>query len=84
MNIVKEFEDQDFFQHPKISTPEYHSKYTWYWGLGDNGKIYFRCTRFSIPDDWHDLSFSSDIAPLIGLKTMKKIVKQFGHLLVFT
>lgn len=84
MNIVKEFEDQDFFQHPKLSTPEYHLRYTWYWGLSDDGNLYYRCTRFSNPDEWRELASSEQIAPLVSLKTMKKLVKQFGHLLVFT
>ena len=50
MNIVKEFEDHDFFCHPEISSSEYHDRHTWYWGLGDDGQIYYRCTRFISPD----------------------------------
>lgn len=84
MNIIKEFEDQEFFCLSEVSTPEYHGKYTWYWGLGDDGEIYYRCTRFSDPESWYKLKKHHEVAALIGLKTMKKLVKQFGHLLVFT
>jgi len=84
VKIVKEFEDHNFFTHPKMSTPEYHNGYTWYWGLGDDAKIYYRCTRFTDPDLWWNLEDSAEVAALVGLKTMKKLVKQFGHLLVFT
>lgn len=83
MNIVKEFDDQDFFRHTEISSPEYHDKYTWYWGFGDDGNLYYRCTRFEDPDRWWDLNKSGEVAALVGLKTMKKMVKEFGHLLVF-
>jgi hypothetical protein len=84
VNIVKEFEDHEFFRHPMMSSPEFHNQYTWYWGLEEGGEIYYRCTRFSDPDEWRRLTNNRDIAVLIGLKTMKKLVKQFGHLLVFT
>jgi len=84
MNIVKEFEDHDFFCHPEISSSEYHDRHTWYWGLGDDGQIYYRCTRFISPDVWWNLHYTKEIASLVKLRTMKKIVKQFGHLLVFT
>jgi hypothetical protein len=83
MKIIKEFEDDDFFAHPKISSPEYHGRYTWLWGLGDDGFIYYRSTRFSHPDEWRELSSNERIAILVSLKTMKKLVNQFGHLLVF-
>jgi hypothetical protein len=83
MNIVKEFEDQEFFCLPALSSPEYHGLYTWYWGLSDDGDLYYRCTRFSEPDRWFELSKHDDIAGCISLKTMKKLVGQFEHLLVF-
>ena len=83
MNIIKEFEDADFFAHPEISSPEYHGRYTWYWGLGDDGQIYYRCTRFSDPNEWWNLHEAQEIAAIVRLKTMNKLVKQFGHLLVF-
>jgi hypothetical protein len=84
VKIVKEIEDHDFFCNPQISTPEYRGRYTWYWGLGDNGRIYYRCTRFAAPDEWHSLQDNTGVAAEVSLKTMKKLVKQFGHLLVFT
>jgi hypothetical protein len=84
MNIIKEFEDQEFFCLPEMSSPEYHGRYTWFWGLSSNGDIYFRCTRFTDPDEWRELRASGQIAELVSLKTMKKLVKHFGHLLIFT
>jgi hypothetical protein len=82
MKIVKEFPDQDFFCLPEISSPECHGKYEWFWGLGEDGEIYYRCTRFTDPDEWHELGRT--VSPLVRLKTMKKLVKQFGHLVIFT
>lgn len=84
VKIVKEFEDQEFFCHSELSSPEYHNKYTWFWGLGEDGNIYYRCTRFVDPDQWDKLNRYPSIAVLVSLKTMKKLVKQFGHLVVFT
>jgi len=84
MNIVKEFEDHNFFCLDKISHPNFHQYFSWYWGLSDDGKVYYRCTRFSDPDEWRALEDNGEVAVLISLGTMKKIVKQFGHLVVFT
>ena len=84
MKIVKEFED------PECLAKIYHwcsaqelSQEHFYWGLGDDGELYLSCTRFVDQNNWHKLS-SIDMRDHFSLKTMKRIVKEFGHLVVFT
>lgn len=84
IKIVKSFEDPEFFAHPLISTSEYRGRYKWFWGLGSDGNIYYRCTRFTDPDEWRAIEDYGEIASLISLKIMKKLVKQFEHLVIFT
>lgn len=83
MKIVKEFEDPEFMANPRICGLEDVKDYKWIWGLGDDGNLYYRCTRLEDPNVWWDLKGADYVAPLITLKHMKKIVKEFGHLLAF-
>lgn len=85
MNIVKEFEDREFLEIMyNWHDSEYLKKYFWYWGLGDDGELYCRCNHFK-NDDWIKPGDSrGNFGELINLRTMKRIVKHFGHLVVFT
>jgi hypothetical protein len=84
MKIVKSFEDPEFLA-------EY---YNWYsasqligtsflWGLGDDGNLYAKCGRFTDPHRWYPTISLSDMEQYFQLKLMKRIVKEFGHLVVF-
>jgi hypothetical protein len=70
MKIVKEFVDEDFL---KRSAPDS----VWSWGLGDDGWVYCKCSVYEDPNKWSLYGYA------LSLKTMCKIVKEFGHLLVW-
>jgi len=70
MKVIKEFIDHEFM---KNSDPDS----IWIWGLGDDGWVYYRCSSYSNPDKWYIYGYS------LPLKTMCKIVKEFGHLLTW-
>ena len=80
MKIIKEFSD-----------PEFHDKRAlfndgeWFWGLGEDGNLYCRWTPMFGPyeETWFEVSQMERILPLISLREMKRIVKEFGHLLVW-
>ena len=63
-------------------SPQYPSA-NWTWGLGEDGNLYGRGT---ISGYSYDKSFQ--LYELIGfgisLGEMKRIVKEFGHLVIFT
>lgn len=70
MKIVKEFQDDNY--------AEKNGCRIWYWGLGDDGNIY---RRLDDKDDWVDIN---GLLPIrTDLNDMKRIVKEFGHLLVW-
>ena len=54
----------------------------WFWGLGDDGNLYYRSSEFANQDRWHEYKRLAGATLTIG--DMKKIVKEFGHLIVFT
>jgi hypothetical protein len=72
MKIIKEFQDHDFLKSA-VDTPEDH---IWIWGLGDDGWVYYKSNAYDL-DQWSIYGYS------LSLRTMKKIVKEFGHLVVF-
>jgi len=80
MKIVKSFSDPEFFQK------QYHSDIEgeWFWGLGDDGGLYCKCPAdFEDPDRWY--SYEHECHPRsFSIRDMKRIVKAFGHLVVFT
>jgi hypothetical protein len=85
MNIVKQFDDYVFFKKHfylafEDNDPEYING-SWRWGLGDDGELYCQCSDFEDPKMWYDLSETS--FGIKSIREMKKIVKEFGHLLVF-
>lgn len=87
MNIVKEFEDNEilgvvgFYRNDDFYiNPE---KYThFYWGLGDDGELYFKSLALAEDDEWHGCQqVDTDWFP--PLKTICRIAKEFGHLMAF-
>jgi hypothetical protein len=76
MKIVKQFDDEIY----KIDY--YGANGTWTWGLGEDGNLYIR--RLPIRKGYKEWMLSTDLAIPIDLQTMKRIVKAFGHLVVFT
>jgi len=79
MKIVKEFEDKEYFRRNYGSENGY-----WSWGLGDDGEVYFKSSLAGTPGTWYGLHTVVASHYIIRLNDMKRIVKQFGHLVVFT
>lgn len=84
MKIVKQFEDFDFLVKVYDWRPLDSIRDKWVWGLGDDGGLYFQCSLYTEYDSWHTLSKRPSEACKITIKEMNRIVKHFGHLLVFT
>jgi hypothetical protein len=86
MKIVKEFNDPEFLKvlYNWVSNDELLKEY-FHWGLGDDGELYCRCSCFGKDRTWILPGGSrSNFGELINLRTMTRIVKQFGHLVIFT
>jgi hypothetical protein len=84
VKIVKSFEDPEFLalSYNWLSEDEL-SKEHFYWGLGEDGEVYLKCTRHQ-PISWYKLNKAGSFQDCISLKLMKRIVKEFGHLVIFT
>jgi hypothetical protein len=81
MKIVKQFDDYEFYKHQKHLPKDGF----WKWGLGDDGNLYFMCSELLeiYGDEW--IEYDGDEYSIhIRFNDMLKIVKEFGHLLVFT
>jgi hypothetical protein len=84
MKIVKQFEDREFLlQYYNWCAVEHLSWAHFYWGLGDDGNLYAKCDTFTDPHRWYPTISLSDMEQYFQLKLMKRIVKEFGHLVVF-
>jgi len=82
MNIVKEFEDNEYYHLPGVRpTGVIDPSATWFWGLGEDGHLYYRFIP-SYTDQWSSYQIHADHIPM-SIAQMKKIVNEFGHLLVF-
>lgn len=82
MQIIKSFRDDVYYKkyilHYNVNTP---SNGEWLWGIDAFGKLYCKCNSLSIRG-W--LSYPDQVNGLmVDLKDMMRIVKEFGHLLVF-
>jgi hypothetical protein len=88
MNIVKQFEDNeilgvvgfyrndDFYANP--------GKYTqFYWGLGDDSELYFKSLALAEDDKWHWCGEEMSVDWFPPLKSICRIAKEFGHLMVW-
>jgi len=87
MKIIKQFDDWDFFErhHYLAYEDEELARGYWRWGLGDDGDLYCQCYSFESPDEWY--LYSEECYPgqlHVLFSDMRKIVKEFGHLVVFT
>jgi hypothetical protein len=83
MKIVKELESNKFAIKRSPGMNDSNHKAHWSWGLGEDGILYGKgvFSGHSYEDNWypyHTLSFG------ITISEMKRIIKEFGHLLVFT
>lgn len=79
MKIVKEFHSTEYAQ--KISLG-YDNPYI-IWGLGDDGNLYakYSVSRYHSEKNWH----RSDLIRFgLTIGEMKRIVNEFGHLIIFT
>jgi len=85
ITIVKQFEDPVFLRlmYSWVSEKDLENDH-FYWGLSDGGELYLKCTRFSGTYPWHKSCDVSDVGRNMSLKLMKRIVKEFGHLVIFT
>ena len=91
MKIIKKFTDCNFFErhfHPYLNDEELKKGF-WNWGLGNDGNLYFQTNApgwelypsknwYSYPDSGYDDKL------LVTFDEMRKIVKEFGHLIIFT
>jgi hypothetical protein len=84
MKIIKQFEDREYYRLPGVKPKhkEVEPNATWFWGLGENGYLYYRFIPMSDPDQWFAYQNHADYLPM-SVAQMKKIVNEFGHLLVF-
>jgi len=83
MKIIKSFEDPEFFTKVYIKYDPNVKSGTWLWGLGDDGNIYCRCSNFSAPTVWFKLGVSPVAINELSIREMKRLIKEFDHLLVF-
>ena len=79
MKIIKSFPDHEFI-NDRVENVD-GSKSEWYWGFGDDGGLYYRTTEHNLPEQWSAVDYT--LGYDIRLKDMKKLVKEFGHLLVW-
>ena len=87
MKIVKEFDHLDFFErHHYLAYDDEELKTGyWRWGLGENGELYCQCSTFDRPNGWYlyeEKCYEGQFYVLFS--DMRRIVKEFGHLVVFT
>lgn len=83
MNIAKQFEDEEYYRLPGVRpTGIIPPGATWLWGLGEDGQLYYRFVPSDYPDQWYAYQTHAEYLPM-SIAQMKKIVNEFGHLLVF-
>jgi len=84
MNIIKEFQD-DEMAHSLIMNDHFNMK-DFYWGLGDDGNLYFKITHIDhyVRLDYWSRYNCNNASFHVPFKSMCRIVSEFKHLLVFT
>jgi hypothetical protein len=82
MAIVKQFEDPEFLidYYKWVDTDQLKGSH-FYWGLGDDGELYCQCATFITTGNWVPINYGN-LFPL-PISALKRVVKEFGHLLVF-
>lgn len=82
MKIVKEINDNEWAKKRSFVMSSPLNIPCWSWGFGNDGLLYCKglITGYSFTEwiPYHKTGIS------ITLSEMKKIVKEFGHLIVFT
>jgi hypothetical protein len=78
MKIIKQFEDHDYYEK---CFPPPNDNGTWYWGLGEDANIYALCP--TITNDWSRIDYVGRGEYPTSLKQLKRIVKEFGELLIW-
>ena len=84
MKIIKEFEDREYYRLPEVR-PKHKAiepDATWFWGLGEDGYLYYRFVPTLYEGQWYSYQVPTGQLPM-SIAQMKKIVKEFGHLLVW-
>ncbi len=81
MNIIKEFEDEIFLCKLKPIWSEISNTDKWYWALGDDGKLYWKCTYFKNIDYCSFYTCSSSIMKTFSLREISLIAQNFSNLL---
>jgi hypothetical protein len=83
MKIVKQFEDPDFYNRLSKNYEDIYHK--WIWGLGNDGELYFLSEGLTF-HNW--ISYRKCVKEgteiFLSFQDMKKLVKEFGHLIIFT
>lgn len=81
MKIIKQFDDFAFIEKRYEDAHEY----TWTWGLGDDGELYYHqtCKGKTDLDSWCLATYNHIVMRYVSLQVMKRIIKEFGHLLVW-
>jgi hypothetical protein len=77
MKIIKQFDDLEYFKK-RYKGNKIEADDMWSWGLGEDGELYCRTTTIS-SKKW--LSMSEVAGLVFSIADMKRIVKEFGHLL---
>ena len=78
MKIIKSFEDLEFFKR-RYRGETVEPEDTWAWGLAEDGSLWYLNTL--VDKRWHSAENIPNLA--LSIKEMKRIVKEFGHLLVW-
>ena len=83
MKIVKSFYDDQYYDLlcKHLGIP--NDNQGWEWGLGEDGKLYCFCETFHQTMMWQDFIEVAGKNFILPVSCMRKIVKQFGDLLVF-
>jgi hypothetical protein len=75
MKIIKEFED---INYPKRIYKGNYDIPFWFWGLGEDGELYYNRSDYNM-NGW---SLATNLHFPLSLSEMKKVIEEFGHLLV--
>jgi len=89
MKIVKSFEDEEFFEKyhndQGFEDDAYKQKGHWYWGLNNDGHLCYHSSVYQNTDEWIIFNSPNNVkaAMKLSIRDMKRIIKEFGHLLVW-
>lgn len=83
MKIVKELNANDWAKQKSPGMTSPNNQPYWSWGLGDDGVLYGKgqISGYVFTTAWYPYE---RIGFGISIREMKRIVKEFGHLLIWT